>query len=121
MTHQPQTHGSDIEIHGRQLRLDGKPVNIGARAFDVLSLLMQQKERVVTKRELLDSAWHGLVVEENNLQVQISTLRKVLGHDAITTIPGQGYQFTAVANSEQITHPLAPPSVEALEAPASAA
>jgi adenylate cyclase len=78
----------------RQLLLDGQPVNIGARAFDVLHLLVQEHHRVVGKCELLKAVWPGLVVEENNLQVQISTLRKVLGTSAITTIPGQGYQFT---------------------------
>jgi TolB-like protein/DNA-binding winged helix-turn-helix (wHTH) protein len=86
---------NDIQLSGRQLALGGRTVTIGARAFDVLSVLMRNRERVVTKRELLETAWPGLVVEENNLQVQISTLRKVLGHDSITTIPGQGYQFTA--------------------------
>jgi TolB-like protein/DNA-binding winged helix-turn-helix (wHTH) protein/tetratricopeptide (TPR) repeat protein len=95
MSTQLQMSRSDIHLSGRQLELGGRTVTIGARAFDVLSVLMKNRERVVTKRELLESAWPGLVVEENNLQVQISTLRKVLGHDSITTIPGQGYQFTA--------------------------
>ena len=67
---------------------------LGARAFDVLQALIERRERVVTKDELLGLVWPGVVVEENNLQVQISTLRKVLGHKAITTIPGFGYQFT---------------------------
>ena len=72
----------------------GSPVPLGARAFDVLQALIERRERVVTKDELLGLVWPGVVVEENNLQVQISTLRKVLGHEAITTIPGFGYQFT---------------------------
>ncbi len=92
---------ADIHLSGRHLEVGGRPVLIGARAYDVLSLLMKHRERVVTKKELLEAAWPGLVVEENNLQVQISTLRKVLGHDAITTIPGLGYQFTAHATSER--------------------
>ncbi|MGH8797592.1 MAG: ATP-binding protein, partial [Caldimonas sp.] len=50
---------------------------------------------LVTKNELLDLVWPGLVVEENNLQVQISSLRKLLGPQAIATIPGRGYRFTA--------------------------
>jgi TolB-like protein/DNA-binding winged helix-turn-helix (wHTH) protein/Tfp pilus assembly protein PilF len=99
MTPQLQIGRNDIQISGRQLELGGRTVTIGARAFDVLNLLMKNRERVVTKKELLETAWPGLVVEENNLQVQISTLRKVLGHDSITTIPGQGYQFTAPAPS----------------------
>ncbi len=49
----------------------------------------------MTKAELMDLAWPGLVVEENNLQVQVSSLRKLLGPDAIATIPRRGYRFTA--------------------------
>ena len=77
----------------RVLYKDGCPVDLGARAFDVLSVLVDRRGRVVTKEELLDLVWTGRVVEENNLQVQISTLRKVLGPRAITTIPGRGYCF----------------------------
>ena len=101
MPSQVQISRSDIQLSGRQLELDGRTVTLGARAFDVLSVLMKNRERVVTKRELLESAWPGVVVEENNLQVQISTLRKVLGHDSITTIPGQGYQFTAPSPAQR--------------------
>lgn len=72
----------------------GSPVPLGARAFDVLQALIERRERVVTKDELLGLVWPGVVVEENNLQVQVSTLRKILGHEAITTIPGVGYRFT---------------------------
>ena len=57
---------------------DGQPMSLGARAFDVLQALIEHRERIVTKNELLDLAWPGVVVEENNLQVQISTLRKLL-------------------------------------------
>ncbi len=67
---------------------------LGARALDVLLALVERRERLVTKEELLELAWPGLVVEENNLQVQISALRKILGAEAIATIPGLGYRFT---------------------------
>jgi adenylate cyclase len=56
--------------------------------------LIERRDRVVTKNELLDLVWPGLVVEENNLQVQISALRKLLGQDAIATVAGRGYRFT---------------------------
>ena len=74
--------------------LDGKALCIGARAFDVIQLLYARKGQIVSKREILETAWPGMIVEENNLQVQISNLRRVLGHDAIATIPGLGYQLT---------------------------
>jgi TolB-like protein/DNA-binding winged helix-turn-helix (wHTH) protein len=89
-----------IEILGRQLFVDGKPVVLGARAFDVLKLLVRHRERIVTKRELLEAAWPGLVVEENNLQVQVSNLRRILGRDAIMTIPAQGYQLNINLRSD---------------------
>ncbi|MEK8053158.1 winged helix-turn-helix domain-containing protein [Ideonella sp. DXS22W] len=78
----------------RELRRDGQPLHLGARAFDVLLVLLSHADRVVTKAELLDRVWPGAVVEENNLQVQISTLRKLLGERAIATIPRRGYRFT---------------------------
>jgi adenylate cyclase len=97
------------ELHPaeRQLLIDGQPVPLGARAFDVLCLLIEQRRRVVGKEQLLAAAWPGLVVEENNLQVQISTLRKLLGAGVITTIPGQGYQFTAALDAERSAGPAA--------------
>src|SRR5436190_5208254 len=78
----------------RQVLVDGAPAALGGRAFDVLLALVERSERLVTKDELLEIAWPGLVVEENNLQVQISSLRKLLGPQVISTIPGRGYRFT---------------------------
>lgn len=82
-----------LHPHTRTLEADGQPVPLGARAFDVLLALVERRDRVVGKAELLEAVWPDTVVEENNLQVQISTLRKVLGPRAIATIPGRGYQF----------------------------
>lgn len=84
----------EIRPQERQLLIDGHPAEIGARAFDLLEALFSRRDRVVSKDELLDLVWPGAVVEENNLQVQVSALRKVLGRDAIATIPGRGYRFT---------------------------
>jgi len=85
----------------RQLLVDGRPAVLGARAFDVLLALIDGRDRVVTKDELLDRVWPGLVVEENNLQVQVSTLRKILGANSVATIPGRGYRFTLGAQAEE--------------------
>lgn len=79
----------------RELQLDGVAVTIGARAFDVLAALVEQRDRVISKNELMDTVWPHVVVEENNLHVQISALRKLLGPSAIATVPGRGYQFVA--------------------------
>ena len=100
------------ELHPaeRQLLIDGVAVPLGARAFDVLSTLVAHHGRVVSKDELLAAAWPGLVVEENNLQVQISALRKLLGTGAIATIPGQGYQFTAALDDGESVLPIPAPA-----------
>ena len=62
----------------RELRVDGRAVPLGGRAFDVLLALVTRRDRLVAKSELMELAWPGVVVEENNLQVQISALRKWL-------------------------------------------
>src|SRR5438477_10884073 len=76
------------------LLADGVPVALGARAFDLLVALANRAGTLIAKDELLATVWPGVVVEENNLQVQVSTLRKILGNRAIATLPGRGYRFT---------------------------
>lgn len=84
----------ELRLGQRQLLVDGQAAVLGARAFDILLALIERQGSLVTKAELFAAAWPGVVVEENNLQVQISALRKALGADAIATVPGRGYQFT---------------------------
>jgi len=96
---------AEVRPSERQLLVDGRPVGLGARAFDVLLALVERRDRIVAKNELLDSVWPGLVVEENNLQVQISSLRRALGPQAIATIPGRGYRFTAALDDESVSQP----------------
>ena len=85
----------ELQPHERRLLAAGKPVPLGARAFDVLLALAARAGQLVTKHELLDLVWPGLVVDENNLATQVSNLRKVLGGEIIATIPGRGYRFTS--------------------------
>ena len=85
----------ELQPQERRLLSAGKPVPLGARAFDVLLALAARAGQLVTKHELLDLVWPGLVVEENNLATQVSNLRKVLGGEIIATIPGRGYRFTS--------------------------
>ncbi|MCW7541361.1 helix-turn-helix transcriptional regulator [Aquabacterium sp. A7-Y] len=92
----------------RLLLRDSSPVLLGPRAFDVLLMLVVHRNRLVAKAELLDRVWPGRVVEEGNIQVQISALRKVLGPHAIATIPGLGYRL-AVAVNEGSEAAAAPP------------
>lgn len=85
--------GFEIHTARRQVRVSGEQVPLGARAFDLLMLLVEQRERVLTKGEIFASVWPGQVVEDNNLTVQISALRRVLGFEAIATVTGRGYRF----------------------------
>src|ERR1700739_1232939 len=77
----------------RLLIVDGDPGAITPKAFDVLQVLLERAGHLVTKNELLDAVWPQVVVEENNLQVQISALRRILGRGAIATVPGRGYRL----------------------------
>lgn len=85
----------EIEVRGRERRVlvGGRPATLGARAFDLLMALIAHRDRVVSKAELMALVWPGVIVEENNLTVQISALRKALGSAAIATVAGRGYRF----------------------------
>src|SRR5207244_12878927 len=82
--------------HRRELLADGRPIELGGRAFDTLMVLIDARSTVLGKDELMNRVWPDRVVEENNLQAQISALRKVFGadRDLIRTVAGRGYQFT---------------------------
>jgi TolB-like protein len=86
-----------FELHRRRRELlaDGEPVELGSRAFDILLALIDAGGAVVAKSELMDLAWPGAAVEENNLTVQIHALRRALGEDRriIVTVAGRGYRF----------------------------
>jgi predicted ATPase/DNA-binding winged helix-turn-helix (wHTH) protein len=86
---------AELQTARRVLRVDGRDCQIGARAFDLLLALIERRDRVVPKNELLELVWPRMVIEENNLPVQVSSLRKLLGANAIATVPGRGYQFVA--------------------------
>lgn len=82
-----------LSTEERKLTRDGIELPLGARAFDMLSFMVENRHRVLTKAEILDAVWPDIAVEESNLTVQVSALRKVLGTKALATIPGRGYQF----------------------------
>jgi TolB-like protein/DNA-binding winged helix-turn-helix (wHTH) protein/Tfp pilus assembly protein PilF len=84
----------------RLLLRGGEPVQLAPKALDTLLVLVEQSGRVVEKSELIDRLWPDSFVEEINLTVYISTLRKVLGespgqHRYIVTVPRRGYSFVA--------------------------
>jgi predicted ATPase/DNA-binding winged helix-turn-helix (wHTH) protein len=89
-----------LDVARRELFAHGMPVTLGQRAFDVLVALVRRHGELVTKDELLTEVWPRLVVEENNLQVQVSALRRIFqsmdgGERYLVTVAGRGYRFVA--------------------------
>lgn len=80
----------------RRLETASGPVPLGARAFDLLIVLLDRSGQLLSKQELFDLVWAGQAVEESNLHVQIAALRRALGehHGLVQNIPGRGYRFT---------------------------
>jgi DNA-binding winged helix-turn-helix (wHTH) protein/uncharacterized membrane protein HdeD (DUF308 family) len=75
------------------------PVALGSRAADLLHLFLDRPGELITKSEIMDAVWPNMAVEESNLTVQISALRRALGGSRdgaryIRTVPGRGYRFT---------------------------
>jgi DNA-binding winged helix-turn-helix (wHTH) protein/Tol biopolymer transport system component len=92
-----------VDTSVRRVERDGKAVRLNAKAFDLLVFLARNAGRVVSKEEILETVWAGQFVEEANLAVQVSALRRALGDHAddprfIATIPGRGYEFIARAS-----------------------
>lgn len=92
----------DFELSGakRLLLKRGEAVPMNSKTFDLLLALVENHGQILSKDELLERVWEGQFVEENNLSVQISALRKIFGekkgeHQFIATIPGKGYKFVA--------------------------
>lgn len=81
----------------RTLLRDGRPVDCGSRAFDLLHVLLLSRGKVVSKDAIVRHVWPTTCVEESNLRFQMAALRKVLGtyKGAIKTVPGRGYLLVA--------------------------
>jgi TolB-like protein/DNA-binding winged helix-turn-helix (wHTH) protein len=82
-------------------RAGGEPVPLAPKVFDTLLCFVEHHGELLDKRVLLETIWPHVIVEENNLNQSISTLRRVLGekpgeHRFIATEPGRGYRFLAV-------------------------
>jgi len=89
-----------VDTVKRRLSQAGRAVPISSKTFALLVVLLEHRDHVVTKDELLNRVWPNTAVNENNLARQISSLRRALGQrpdqrDFVVTIPGQGYRFVA--------------------------
>ena len=85
----------EVDLGRRELRRSGAAVVIGGRALEILDILLQSRGELVTKDELMRRVWPGALVEENTLEVHISTLRKALGSDrgVLKTSYTRGYRL----------------------------
>jgi eukaryotic-like serine/threonine-protein kinase len=89
-----------LDVRERRLARDSEVIPLRLKVFDTLRVLVENAGRLVTKQELLDTVWPDAAVEENNLNHNVSVLRKALGEKAtgqryIETIPRVGYRFVA--------------------------
>ncbi len=108
-----------FRVDGRErlLTRDGQPIALTDKVFDLLWFLVQNRGRALGKLELMSELWPDTVVEENNLTVNVSTLRKALGESAsehryIQTLARRGYRFVAPV---RVPEPNVPASLDLLE------
>ena len=93
-------------LAAQRLLLEGdRPVRLGARAFDILAALVERAGEIVTKEQLMARAWPRTFVEDANVKIQVSALRRALGDGQngrryIATVSGQGYNFVAPVRAE---------------------
>lgn len=98
----------------QRLLLEGeRPLRLGSRALDILIALVERPGELVSKKELMTRVWPDTVVEEGNLKVHVSALRRALadgqdGHRYLATIPGRGYRFVAPVVIAEGPTPAAP-------------
>ncbi|MEP6946711.1 MAG: winged helix-turn-helix domain-containing protein [Acidobacteriota bacterium] len=93
----------EVDSARRLLLREGNVVHLKSKTFDLLITLIDHRERVLSKNDLLDLVWAGQIVEENNLTVHVAALRKALGETKnyrryIVTVPGSGYRFVGKLN-----------------------
>jgi len=91
----------DIDPDKRRLQLEGQTVHLGSRAFDILATIVAAQVRLVTRQQLMDAVWPGLIVEDGNIDVHISTIPKALGpdRDFIVTVSGRGSRRPNISRS----------------------
>ena len=108
-----------LDLARRELSRDGTPVQLGGRALDILLVLAAAKGEVVTKDQLIAQVWSGAVVDENNIQVHVSALRKALDDGGgaqryVRTVQGRGYRLVGARDrapeSDSVQHVLPVPN-----------
>jgi DNA-binding winged helix-turn-helix (wHTH) protein len=92
----------------RNLEKAGRPIRLGARAFDILIVLVERAGEVVSKKKLMARVWPDVTVDEGNLRFHIAALRRALedgqsGARYVTTIAGRGYCFVAPVSRSNLS------------------
>ena len=111
-----------LEVKERRLLRDGQPVQLRAKVFDTLRVLVENHGRLVGKDDLMKAVWPDAVVEEGNLSHNLTVLRKALGDKEtgkqhVETVPGQGYRFLANVRVVQMVEEAATTRRSASELP----
>jgi DNA-binding winged helix-turn-helix (wHTH) protein len=106
-----------LDIDRRDLRRGSEPIAVGPQVFDLLVYLVQNREHVVTKDDLLDAIWSGRIVSESTLTSTINAVRKAVGDNGeaqklIRTVARKGFRFVG-----EVTERQSADRVDALEPP----
>jgi len=90
-----ESGGWEVDLTRRELRVGGLAVPIGDRAFEIVAVFVQSAGELVTKDDIMGRVWPGAIVEDNTVQVHISSIRKALGADRgmLRTVSGRGYRL----------------------------
>src|SRR5262245_33595049 len=101
--------GFRFEPENQRLVHHGQAIPLTGKSADTLPGLIEHAGTLVTKEVLMSAVWPGLAVEENNLNQQISAVRKALGRnggpDPIETVPRRGYRFVPAVRQVDPSHP----------------
>src|SRR5258708_7127433 len=119
----PISFGPYRLLAAQRLLLEGdRPVRLGSRPFHILAALVERAGEVVGKEQLIARAWPRTFVEEANLKIQVSALRRALGDGQggnryVITVPGRGYNFVAPVRREEPSRASPPPTVASTATP----
>ena len=97
-------YNHSLDTDRRELRRGSEPIAVEPQVFDLLVYLVQNRDRVVSKDDLIASIWGGRIVSESTLTSRINAARKAVGDSGqqqkvIRTIPRKGFRFVGVVQT----------------------